>query len=63
MKNNFLRKDWIALMVSSIACVYYIVIEDYLEINNFVIAFWSILNLALVYRVVASISQLKKNRE
>lgn len=55
-----LRKEWIALMISSIACIYYIVIQDYLEVNVIVSVLWSMFNLALVYRIVASISRLKK---
>jgi hypothetical protein len=61
MKEKMLLKNsWAALLISSIACIYYIVIQDYLEVNVIVSVLWSILNLALVYRVVASISPFKR---
>lgn len=55
-----LTKDWIALMISCIASTYYAVIQDFFEVNTIVVVVWSILNLALVYRVVASIYRSKK---
>ncbi|QGU96385.1 hypothetical protein GOM49_15945 [Clostridium bovifaecis] len=55
-----LKKDWLVLLISSIACIYYIVIQDFLEVNIIVSVLWSILNLVLVYRVVASISPFKR---
>ena len=61
MKEKMLLKNgWVALLISSIACIYYIVIQDYLEVNVIVSVLWSIFNLALVYRVVASISPFKR---
>lgn len=62
MKNKILlRNYWIALMISCISCIYYIVIQDFMEVNTIVIVVWSIANLALVYRVVALLRQIKKD--
>lgn len=61
MKNKMsLKSGWIALLISCIACIYYIVIQDYLEVNVIVSVLWSMLNLALVYRVVALIIPVKR---
>lgn len=60
MGKILLKKEWIALMISSILFSYYILIQDFIEVNIYVAVLWSIFNLALVYRVVASIGSSKK---
>ena len=60
MNNILMKKEWVALMISSLACIYYIVIQNFLEVNILVTVLWSIFNLALVYRLVATISHFKK---
>lgn len=52
-KNN-LAKDWLFLMISSIAFLYYLVLQDFMQINLLVVIAWSLLTLALVYRLVVS---------
>jgi len=52
-----LKIEWIALIVSGIAYIYYTIIQDFLDVNSIVVVLWTVLNLALVYRVVASLRQ------
>lgn len=58
-----LTKESIALLLSAILECYYLFLQDFLDVYLFVVIPWSILNLALVYRVVVQLTKTYKQRK